>query len=295
MEVIFRGVRGSIAVPGENTIRYGGNTTCIQIKTNAGDHIIIDAGTGIRIVGEELIQQLPVKCAIFITHTHWDHIQGLPFFIPFFIPSSEIDIYGTFDPIYNKHIKNILSQQMDYCYFPLRENELKSKISYNNVRELETIEYGSAKITGILMNHPVLNHGYRVEADGKSIFFTGDHEPQHNFYAPGEEGYDEFQANIEEKEDIIVDFIKDVDILVFDSQYTELEYPQKLGWGHGFYQKSISLAKKANVKKLYLTHHDPIRTDEELDRIYQKLKADKELVGELDFEMAKEGIIISLS
>jgi phosphoribosyl 1,2-cyclic phosphodiesterase len=294
MDVIFRGVRGSIAVPGPDTVKYGGNTTCIQIKTNSGENIILDGGTGIRIVGQEMLAELPVKCSIFITHTHWDHIQGLPFFLPFFIPGNDVDIYGTFDPIYQKDIKAILSQQMEYCYFPLRENDLNANITYHNVRELETIQVGEVSVTGLLMNHPVLNHGYRVEADGKSMFFTGDHEPQTNFYEPGEDGYEEFQADIDEKEKIIVDFIRGVDLLISDAQYTEEEYPQKTGWGHGTFKKSIDLAKKADIKHIIFTHHEPVRTDQQLDELYQSLLDNRELIGDLKVELAIEGVTISL-
>lgn len=294
MKVSFRGVRGSIAVPGPNTVKYGGNTTCIQIETAQGEHIILDAGTGIRLVGEQLIKQQPVKCSIFITHTHWDHIQGLPFFLPFFFAENKIDIYGTFDPIYNKNIRDILSQQMEYCYFPLRENDLKSENNYHNVREMVEINVGDASVTSFLMNHPVLNHGYLIRNKDKSLFFSGDHEPQFNYYDPGEDGFEEFQANIDEQEQHLIDFIQGVDLYIADAQYTELEYPQKRGWGHGSYRKIIELAKKANVGKLFLTHHDPNRTDADLDRIYQNLIDDTELTGDLNIEIAKEGTTIQL-
>jgi phosphoribosyl 1,2-cyclic phosphodiesterase len=294
MNLIFRGVRGSIAVPGPDTVKYGGNTTCIQIKTNSGENIIFDGGTGIRVAGQALLAELPVKCSIFISHTHWDHIQGLPFFLPLFIPGNTINIYGTFDPIFQKDIKAILTTQMDYCYFPLRESDLNATISYQNVKELQTVKVGGASITGLLMNHPVLNHGFKLEADGKSIFFTGDHEPQHNFYEPGEDGYEEFQADIDEKEKIIIDFIKGVDLLIMDAQYTDEEYPVKMGWGHGTYKKSIELAKKANVKHLIFTHHEPVRTDDELDELLESLKQDKDLIGDLKIELAIEGVLIKI-
>ena len=124
MQVTMRGVRGSIPVPGPDTVRYGGNTTCIEIRTDSGELMIIDGGSGIRPLGLELLAQQPVQCSVFITHTHWDHIQGLPFFVPLFIPGNKIDFYGAFDPVYGKDLKSILSQQMEYCYFPVRELEL---------------------------------------------------------------------------------------------------------------------------------------------------------------------------
>jgi len=294
MEVIFRGVRGSIAVPGPDTVKYGGNTTCIEITTDDGQNIILDGGTGIRLVGQDMLSRLPVNCSIFITHTHWDHIQGLPFFLPLFIPGNEINIYGSYDPVYGKDLKSILSQQMEYCYFPVRENELNASISYTNIRELQEFQVGKATVTGLLMNHPVLNYGYKIEADGKSVFFTGDHEPQHNFYSSGDEGYEEFQESIDEKEQVYVDFIRGVDLLIADSQYTDEEYPMKTGWGHSTYTKNIRLAQKANVKKLIFTHHEPIRTDKQLDELYAQLMADKELVGDLDMELSREGVTIKL-
>jgi len=183
---------------------------------------------------------------------------------------------------------------MEYCYFPLRENDLNATITYHNVREQETINVGDVAITGLMMNHPVLNHGYKVEADGKSLFFTGDHEPQTNFYEPGEDGYEEFQADIDEKEQVIADFIRGVDIFISDAQYTDDEYPQKIGWGHGTYTKSIELAKKADIKHIIFTHHEPVRTDQQLDELLESLRADHELIADLKIELAIEGIVISL-
>ena len=295
MKVRIRGVRGSIPVPGPHTVKYGGNTTCIEIVTDAGDVIIIDGGTGIRSLGLELMKELPVKCSIFITHTHWDHIQGLPFFIPLFIPGNSIDFYGAFDPVYRKDLKEILSQQMQYCYFPVRENELKSDISYNSLIEGETVQIGDAKITCILMNHPVLNFGYRIECDGKSFFFTGDHEPALNIYDPEDEEYADYQVLIDEQEKVIIDFIRDMDCIVIDSQYTRDEYKIKAGWGHGEYLGGIHLAEKAGVKNMYLTHHDPERTDDDLDRIFEELHAyNKQQGHRVRINLAREDVELDL-
>lgn len=292
MKVRFWGVRGSIPSPGPKTVRYGGNTTCIEIETDAGDVIIIDAGTGIFPLAQSLLRRLPVKCSVFITHTHWDHIQGLPFFIPFFIPKNEISIYGAFDPVASQPIKDILNRQMEYCYFPVREGELKAEITYTNLRERETIEAGSARVTSILMNHPVLDFGYLVECDGKKLFFTGDNEPLCNIYSPDDDYYDEYETLIALKNKLFIDFVRGVDVLIADSAYTSEEYPSKKGWGHGTFDSCIALALEAEAKSLYLTHHEPMRGDDALDSIYQGLK--EKHPDSLEFRIAFEGLEIEV-
>ena len=293
MKITLRGVRGSIPVPGPDTVIYGGNTTCIEIETREGDKIIIDAGSGIRQLGNEMLAKQPINCAIFITHTHWDHIQGLPFFTPLFIPNNNIDIYGSFDPVYMKDLKTILGQQMEYCYFPVRECELNANITYNNLIDGQSIQVGSAKITPILLNHPVLNFGYKIESHGKSFFFTGDYEQPENIYAPGDEGYEEYQQLIKERIQILHSFIKGVDVVVADSQYTNEDYQSKKGWGHGTFDSCIELARNTEIKNLYFTHHDPCRTDRQLDDIYQKIINKKDL-PETNFHIAREGTVIRL-
>ncbi|MAZ66368.1 MAG: MBL fold metallo-hydrolase [Kangiellaceae bacterium] len=288
MKVKLRGVRGSIPVPGPDTVKYGGNTTCIEVVTDEGDVIIIDGGSGIRTLGLELLKQHPVKCTLLITHTHWDHIQGLPFFVPFFVPGNQIDIYGTFDPIYMKSLKSILAAQMEYCYFPVRECELNAKISYNDIREGQAIQVGSATITPILLNHPVLNYGYRIESHGKVFFFTGDYEHPVNIYEPEDDGYDDYQQLIEEQKGVLSDFIRGADLVVADSQYTVEEYKTKKGWGHGTHESSIELARDAEIKKMVFTHHEPVRTDKQLDEIYERLMRRSDL-PDSELLMAVEG------
>lgn len=289
MKLTFWGVRGSIPTPGPNTVRYGGNTTCLEIRTPSDELIILDGGSGIRELGMKLLGQLPIKANVFISHTHWDHIQGLPFFVPFFIPGQEISIHGTFDPVYQKDLQSILSAQMEYCYFPVRSNELKANITYNDLREQQGVELESAKVCGILMNHPVMTFGYRIDCGEKSIFFTGDHENPTNIYEPDDSSYEEYANLLRVKRGMLVNFIKDVDVIVADAQYTSEEYKQKVGWGHSSYEDCIQLAAEAGAKRLFFTHHDPTRTDAQLDEILEGLLSSGKVPEGLTIDMASEG------
>jgi phosphoribosyl 1,2-cyclic phosphodiesterase len=294
MKVKFWGVRGSIPSPGPAKVKYGGNTTCIEVVTDTEDLIILDGGSGIRELGLQLAKNLPVSCSIFLSHTHWDHIQGLPFFTPFFIPGNTVDIYGTFDPVYQKDLETILTGQMEYCYFPVRSNELKAQINYTDLREGQAIEVGSAVVTPILMNHPVLTYGYRIDSGGKRIFFTGDHEPPLNIYEPGEEGFQEYEALIETKNKALQKLLDQTDIVIADAQYTNDEYESKVGWGHGTFQKCTDLAANIGAKVLYFTHHDPTRTDSELDQILNSLKNDSSSQITSEMHIAREGLEFSI-
>ena len=288
MKFKFWGVRGSIPTPGPTTVKYGGNTTCIEITTENNDLIILDAGTGIHPLGQSLLKKLPVKAHIFISHTHWDHIQGLPFFPPIFIPGNEINIYGGLDPVTNEGIERALGVQLQYSYFPIREAELNASINYSTIKPGNAVTIKETKITPTLLSHPVLNFGYRIDSHGQSLFFTGDYEPIFNIYLPEDSEYDEYQSFIDQKQQEIAIAIKGVDVLIIDSSYTTEEYAFKQGWGHGTYASAIKLATEANVKKLFFTHHEPTRTDDQLDAIYKQLKKEN---PDLDFEivLAKEG------
>ncbi len=273
MKIKFWGVRGSIPVPGANTIKYGGNTTCIEIRTDDGELIILDAGTGIFALSQTLLREMPVTANIFITHTHWDHIQGLPFFIPIFIPGNTLRLHGAFDPISGRGIEQIMEVQLQYSYFPVREAEMKARIEYETLMPEQSVQIGSATITPTLLNHPVINFGYRVDCNGKSVFFTGDHEPHYNIYAPDDESYEEYQTLIEDKEKTIIEAMRGVDVLIVDSSYTLEEYSSKRGWGHGTFDSSITMGKKAGAKIVYCTHHEPTRSDEMLQREFDKVMA----------------------
>lgn len=293
MKFKFWGVRGSIPTPGPHTVKYGGNTTCIEIRTDDNDLIILDAGTGIHALAQTLLKEMPVHAHIFITHTHWDHIQGLPFFIPIFIPNNRINIYGGIDPVTNETINRALSVQLQYSFFPIREAQLNARIEYTTVKPGVPVKVGSATITPIVLSHPVLNFGYRIDCDGQSIFFTGDYEPQLNIYDPEDDEYTEFQSFVDAKWDEVVLAMKGVDALIVDSSYTTEEYASKQGWGHGTYDSGIKLATAAKAKRLFFTHHEPTRSDTSLEAIYQNLLQNR-CADSCELLLAQEGVDIHL-
>jgi phosphoribosyl 1,2-cyclic phosphodiesterase len=290
MKIRFWGVRGSIPSPGPQTVRYGGNTTCIEVRSDAGELIILDAGTGIFPLAQTLLKELPVRANVFITHTHWDHIHGLPFFIPFFIPGNSVRIHGAYDVISSQGIEQIMNVQMQYSYFPIREAELKARIEYQTLEIGEVVQIGDATITNTLLNHPVIDFGYRVDCNGKSMFFTGDHEPWFNIYDEGDEGYAEFQALIEEKQRHMDDTIRGVDVLIMDCSYTAAEYPSKKGWGHSTFDYAMELARRTGVKKLVCTHHEPTRSDDELEQAFAEAKQRVARPGDPEIILSREGL-----
>jgi phosphoribosyl 1,2-cyclic phosphodiesterase len=290
MKVRFWGVRGSISSPGPKTVRYGGNTTCIEIRTDDNELIILDAGTGIFPLSQTLLSELPVTANVLITHSHWDHIQGLPFFIPNFIPGNTLRLHGSFDPISGKGIEQVMSVQLQYSYFPVREAEMKARIEYVTLAPEQSIQIGSATVTPYLLNHPVIDFGYRIESKGKSVFFTGDHEPPYNIYESGDDGYTDYQVFVDEKAASIEQAIRGVDVFIADCSYTDAEYPAKKGWGHGTFTSSITSAHKAGVKTLFCTHHEPTRSDDALESAFATALADNHAIAKgMDIRLAREG------
>jgi len=293
MKVKFWGVRGSIPSPGPDTVRYGGNTTCIEVRTDAGALIALDAGTGIFRLSQSLFPEFPLRAHVFNTHTHWDHIQGLPFFIPFFVPGNDVHIYGARDPINQRDISEILTAQLQYRFFPIREVELKAAIHYESLLEGQQVEIADAVVTPVLMNHPVINFGYRVDCNGKSVFFTGDHEPLSNIYASADDGYDEYQSLIEEKNAHLFDAIRGVDVLIADASYTVEEFPAKLGWGHGTFDSCMQMGRDAGAKTLFCTHHEPTRSDDALEKVFNEA-LDRQPSGGPEYRLAQEGLEIEI-
>ncbi len=276
IRVKFWGVRGSIPCPGPTTAKYGGNTSCLQIKTDLDYQIIIDAGTGIRHLAADLLKdpevKKPLKIYLFLTHTHWDHIMGFPFFTPIYMPDSEITIFGpvTFE---DEPLEKVVGGQLTYRYFPLRQDELRSKIKYQNLKEGNMKLPGGLVVSYKYLNHPVLCLGYRFEYKNKKFCTCYDHEPFQNLFKGDVINEEEGEMAANDNNARITAFFKDADLLVHDAQYTSIEYKKFKGWGHSTYKYAISQAVKGEVKRLALFHHDPERTDAQLDdvkNVFQK-------------------------
>lgn len=292
MNLRFWGVRGSIPVPGQDTAIYGGNTSCVQISTDNHSVLILDAGTGVRKLGLELVTKHKDKKEIhlLLSHTHWDHIQGLPFFAPLYIPGYSVTIYG---PVhYEKSLEQILDRQMEYTYFPVRVAELAAKITYRGLKE-ETLGIGDFSVTTKYLNHPVLCLGYKFERGGKSITYCTDHEPYFNIFGDGGHSDEVVRTVVAEQNKGFHNFIGNSDLLVLDTQYTETEYPSHVGWGHGYTSRNMEIVRQCNIKKWALFHHDPDRSDAEEKKIEEGLQrqggAEK---LQTDIFAAKEGMIV---
>jgi len=294
LSVRFWGVRGSIPCPGKDTVIYGGNTACLEIRADER-LLIIDLGTGIRPLGEwlkenDLKKYGKIKADIFVTHTHWDHILGFPMFAPVYIPGTELRITGPVS-FENESLESIIETQLSYKYWPVRADELASRIEYCQIKETAINLGGGLFVTGKFVNHPVLCMGYRFDYQGKSIAAVIDHEPFYNLFSlnSDENAAREGEIAAAEENEKIDNFIRGADILIHDAQYTEEEYSRHIGWGHASYEQAISAKKRCSVKKLVFFHHDPIHTDsqlEQLEKIYSQSGKPEEIL------MAREGLLL---
>jgi CheY-like chemotaxis protein/phosphoribosyl 1,2-cyclic phosphodiesterase len=276
MRVQFWGTRGSVATPGPTTLRYGGNTSCVELRTDAGTLIIFDCGTGARVLGQSLLAQgAPVKGSILLGHSHWDHIQGFPFFAPIFLPASSFTIYAPSGG--DKRLSEVLAGQMEYTYFPVSLDQLQSRISFQDLGE-DTFSIGEATVQTQYLNHTALTLGYRVSVGGATVIYATDHEPhaRHLWRQDGEAGRREVVHHGDQRH---IDFLANADLVIHDSQYTELEYSQKIGWGHSSVEYAVDVCAEAGVKRLALFHHDPSRDDGWLDRLVADCQRRAEQTG----------------
>lgn len=250
------GARGSIPVSGREYMKYGGATTCIEIRTKNNEVIIIDAGTGIRKLGNKLLEEKKYNYSIIFTHAHWDHLLGFPFFKPIYDKATHINVYGY--SFAQKSVKELIKISMTPPYFPVNYENIKAEILYH-IASKDSFSIGSVKVIPISLNHPNGGLGYKFIEDNKCFVFLTDNEL--TFKHPGGFDYKDY-----------MNFSSNADVLIHDSECTEEDYKTKKGWGHSIYKDALKLAMDANVKKFGLFHHDQERTDEDLEGIVRDCK-----------------------
>ena len=288
MKVRFWGTRGSLAKPGSSTLRYGGNTPCVEVRTSSGTLIVIDCGTGIQGLGQDLLKSgpKPIRGSILISHTHWDHIQGFPFFAPLFIPGNEWDIYGPRG--LGQSLRETLAGQMQYTYFPITLDAFGSTIRFHDLVE-GVFPIEDALVHTQYLNHPALTLAYRVEADGVSVVHASDHEPFQKRSAQG-------TGALGEQDLRHAEFVSGADLVIHDAQYTLAEYQNRIGWGHSTVEYAINVCRRAGAKRLALTHHDPLRSDAELEAIEREAQsATAKSEPALELFAAAEGMTVELN
>ncbi len=266
----FWGVRGSIPTPQPDNLGFGGNTTCLEFRLPNNEIVIIDGGTGLRYLGLSLMQEFPnqkLSLRVLMTHFHWDHIQGIPFFAPLYIPGNEVAFYSEHP---EEQLRETLEGQMSSPYFPVRFEHMAARRCFAQISP--DMRVGDLTVTPFQMNHPQGASGYRLERDGAVIVHASDLE----------HGDAKFEK-------ILLDHAQNADVLIYDAQYTPDEYKSKIGWGHSTWMEAVRIAREAKAKKLILFHHDPGHDDAFM----------KKLVGEAskhfdDTEAAMQGREITL-
>ncbi|PAX52267.1 MBL fold metallo-hydrolase [Brunnivagina elsteri] len=272
--VNFWGVRGSIPCPGPNTVRYGGNTPCVEMQVG-GKRLVFDGGTGLHVLGQSLLRQMPAEAHIFFTHSHWDHMQGFPFFTPGFVKGNRFSIYGAIAPD-GSTVEQRLNDQMLHPNFPVPLQIMQADLNFCDVTPGEAIKIDDILVENAPLNHPGEAVGYRVNWHGGAAVYVTDTE--------------HYPDRLDEN---VLWLARDADILIYDSTYSDEEYHSpkspKIGWGHSTWQEAIKIAKAANVKTLVIFHHDPAHDDDYLDQV--GLQAKEKFPGAI---MAKEGMVLPI-
>jgi len=275
LTVRFWGVRGSIASPGPDTIRYGGNTSCVEVR--AGDRLLVlDGGTGLRRLGAHLMaQRAPCDAHVFLSHLHWDHIQGIPFFTPAFVPGNRVRFYG--ERKGKQSLQDILEAQMHSPNFPVPLSIMRAHLSFEELTGHSALTLGDARITTAPLNHPNGCLGVRVERQGRAVVYATDTE-----HLP--------DGALDPH---LLALARGADVLIYDAMYTDEEYKTRVGWGHSTFTEGIRLAAAAGVRQLLFFHHDPEHDDDFLDRQLAHHREVARAVG-VQADMAREGLVVEL-
>lgn len=305
MKVRFWGVRGSIPVPGKVTARYGGNTSCVEVRPRDGAPIIIDAGTGLRRLGKSLMEEQfregKGKASILISHTHWDHVQGLPFFSPLYRAGNEVDIFARQRDM---HLEAVFSAQNRAPYFPVPLSAMQAEMRFHEVLEGAKFQIGDAKISCTQLNHPWIAIAYRVEVDGAVVAYCSDTAPMTDVLlgtkfvtslSIDEPLAPEVAEQLATMRRGVIELARDADLLIYDTQFTKEEYRQRPHWGHSHPDDAIAVAREAKAKRLCLFHHAPLRSDDENDLILAQYRGVVAAQGDT-FELvsAFEGLELAL-
>lgn len=274
MEIKFWGTRGSIPAPGAYTLEFGGNTTCVEVLLDHGKRLIIDGGTGLRLLGKQLLEDAaPVKIHLLLSHGHWDHLLGIPFFLPIYQETTEILVDG-WPPAFQA-MTRVFDSHLGDGFFPVAFEHLKARIDFLNRLAHGPLEVDGVRIDAIPTNHPQGGFGFRFREGDYSMVFITDNEL----------GADQGKRLPE-----FAEFARDCDLLIHDAQYLPSDMPEHLGWGHSTYVEAVTLAQMAGARSLILTHHDPGRRDAEVEKIIaqaRKLAAKSTKLYYLD--AAREG------
>ena len=267
------GTRGSIPVSNPSTVRHGGNTTCMQL--HCGDEVIIfDAGSGIRELGDALLAGKARKLHLFMTHTHWDHIQGFPFFAPAYHPEFELTIYSAKG--FSKDLSSVFRGQLDVDYFPVQMDDMRARLKFKEL-PVGALEMQGMSLTWEYAQHPGATVGYRIEVGGRSVAFVPDNEFLKGFLGSHDQiGADPDMLEIYQP---MIDHLQGVDVLIHEAQYTQDEYVNKIGWGHTSVANACSLCKLTSPKQWIVTHHDPGHSD---DMLQNKLNLTRQILRDLD-------------
>jgi phosphoribosyl 1,2-cyclic phosphodiesterase len=280
VRVVIWGCRGSVPTPGPETVRCGGNTSCVEVSLDDGSFFVLDAGTGIRELGAELAERGTRHVNLLLTHLHLDHLEGLRFFAPLFDPKVEIDLWGPRSPVLG--LKERIRRSFSPPLFPIDLQDTPAKVTFHDVPNVPW-RVGGALLTASLVVHPGPTVGFRIEADGASVAYLPDHEPALT---------GRFQ---ERTKDWISggSIADDVDLLLHDAQYFEDEYDERLGWGHSSVSSAVAYAKAVGAKRLVLFHHDPTHSDDTMQRLESEARS---LVvdGEDPPTIAREGMVLEL-